>query len=186
MPTWNDTGSCNAIRGTDGTQFHPDLAPEDILYAFEPMLCRSLKFKHGLTNQQIKDIGTLRFYTVDDNFARSDENKCYCLFEEETDCLAGTLNLRQCPPASTPVPANIIASSPYFMNNLDLYKESGLTAPLPMTQENYGTILDLEPVSLPRKPGFNSNCKNLFLNLHFAVFFLSTLALPFELESDFN
>ena len=39
----NDTGSmCNALRGTDGSTFHPDIKRDETLYIFNRDLCRSL------------------------------------------------------------------------------------------------------------------------------------------------
>ena len=39
----NDTGSmCNAIRGTDGSTFHPDIKKDETLHIFNRDLCRSL------------------------------------------------------------------------------------------------------------------------------------------------
>ena len=39
----NDTGSmCNAIQGTDGSTFHPDVKKNETLHIFNRDLCRSL------------------------------------------------------------------------------------------------------------------------------------------------
>ena len=39
----NDTGSmCNAIQGTDGSIFHPDVKRNETLHIFNRDLCRSL------------------------------------------------------------------------------------------------------------------------------------------------
>ncbi len=147
LSVWNATGTCNDVHGTDGTQFHPDVKKEDTLYVFEPMLCRTIKFKNGLTNQEIKGISTLRFYAVDDNFERTKENECYCHEPDHNDCPAGTLNLRKCSPAKE-ANIDIISTQPYFKNNRDILNQTGLKPPKELTQENYGTVLDIEPVSL--------------------------------------
>lgn len=144
LSVWNATGTCNDVHGTDGTQFHPDVKKEDTLYVFEPMLCRTIKFKNGLTNQEIKGISTLRFYAVDDNFERTKENECYCHEPDHNDCPAGTLNLRKCSPAKE-ANIDIISTQPYFKNNRDILNQTGLKPPKELTQENYGTVLDIEP-----------------------------------------
>ena len=39
----NDTGSmCNAIQGTDGSTFHPDIKKDEKIHIFNRDLCRSL------------------------------------------------------------------------------------------------------------------------------------------------
>lgn len=111
------------------------------------MLCRTVKFRNGLTNQEVKGISTLRFFAVDENFAASKENECFCREADHKDCPAGTLNLRMCEPAKT-ANIDIISTPPYFKNNLDILKDSGLVPPKELTQENYGTILDIEPVNI--------------------------------------
>ena len=35
-------GECNAIRGTDGSLFHPEVAKNETLYIFNKDLCQSL------------------------------------------------------------------------------------------------------------------------------------------------
>lgn len=118
------------------------------------MLCRTVKLRNGLTNQEVKGISTLRFFAVDDNFAASKENECFCLEDEQKYCPAGTLNLKHCEPAKT-ANIDIISTPPYFKNNLEILKDTGLVPPKELNQENYGTLLDIEPVSLIKKHVIN-------------------------------
>ena len=39
---WKKGSSCNAIKGTDGSVFHPDLQTTEKLYLFNRDLCQSL------------------------------------------------------------------------------------------------------------------------------------------------
>ncbi|KAI2802542.1 cd36 [Blomia tropicalis] len=155
---WNGTpfpkGHCNDIRGTDGTQFHPDISSDERLTVFEPMLCRSIVLSRRfmpdepeIINVQHESIDTLRFVASESNFAHSPENRCYCYESDENDCKAGFLNLRSCPPASD-YNVDIIATQPYFLTNHELIKGSGLDRLIKskdITLEKYGTFLDIEP-----------------------------------------
>nr|AUG84553.1 sensory neuron membrane protein [Tyrophagus putrescentiae] len=143
----NKSTHCNELRGTDGTQFHPNVKESDTLVVYESMLCRTIKFKKGLTNQSPHGIDTLRFYAIEDNFAKSTENECFCYEDNVEDCPAGLLNLKNCPPADA-AHVSILASNPYFQSNPSLLKDSGIESLVKkedLTLENYGTILDVEP-----------------------------------------
>ena len=39
---WKSNSSCNAIKGTDGSVFHPEILRNETLYVFNRDLCRSL------------------------------------------------------------------------------------------------------------------------------------------------
>ena len=39
---WKNDSSCNAIKGTDGSTFHPEIQRNETLHIFNRDLCRSL------------------------------------------------------------------------------------------------------------------------------------------------
>jgi len=81
LPFWREgKGSCNAIRGTDGSVFHPGIAKSETLYVFSRDLCRSLPlvFKEEVT---MNGIPGYRFVPRWDAFADARENPdnlCFC------------------------------------------------------------------------------------------------------------
>lgn len=145
---WNKSGSCNDIKGTDAVQFKPFLTENDVIYAFEPMLCRSIKFAHDpkvMKSVSVKGIDTIRYYATDDNFARTVENMCYCTEKDLDMCPADLVNLNNCG-ASAGI-MDMLVSTPYFYPFTENLKNTTMLPPLPMSYENYGTYLDIEPLS---------------------------------------
>lgn len=93
----------------------------------------------------IKGIDTIRYYATDDNFARIPENICHCKEDNFDKCPADLLNLNNCGVAKGLM--DMLISSPYFQPFPENLKNTTIKAPLPSTYENYGTFVDVEPVS---------------------------------------
>ena len=113
-----------------------------------------------MPNVEIKGIPTIRFVVTYENFARSLRNRCYCLEDSEDKCPAGALNLVACSSAQN---VEVIASSPYFYTNPTLLNQSHLEMKH-FSLDQYGTILDIEPVRKHRvfeKQQPHSNCNYL-------------------------
>nr|AUG84551.1 sensory neuron membrane protein [Tyrophagus putrescentiae] len=145
---WNNVGPCNDIKGTDAVQFKPFLTEQDHLYAFEPMICKSFKLVHDpkvMQSTSIKGIDTIRYYATDDNFARIPENQCHCTEKNFDLCPADLLNLNNCGVAKGMM--DMLVSSPYFQPFPENLRNTTIHAPLPMTYENYGTYVDVEPLT---------------------------------------
>lgn len=145
---WNSSGHCNKIKGTDAIQFKPFLTENDIIYAFEPMICRSFKFAHDpkvMKSTSVKGIDTIRYYATDDNFARSSENMCFCNEKNLDMCPADLINLNKCGASKNVM--DMLVSTPYFYPFTENLKNTSMKAPLTMNYENYGTFLDIEPLT---------------------------------------
>jgi len=143
LEIWKPNGICNDIHGTDGTQFHPNVQRYDHLWTFEPTLCRSFKFVHPEhETPTVRGITTMRFHVADDNFRKTIKNHCFCLEDNQDDCEQGMININLC----TGQEVDLIASTPYFMYNPNMRESLSLKAQLPLTVENYGSFLDVEPV----------------------------------------
>jgi hypothetical protein len=67
------TEDCNAIRGTDGTMFHPDIQRNETLYIFNMNLCQSLPLVY---QKDVKHhgINTYRFVPPRSVFGTPEEN----------------------------------------------------------------------------------------------------------------
>merc|ERR1712170_201009 len=79
MDFWS-TRQCNAIRGTDGSLFHPGVQANETLYLFNRDLCQSLPLVY---QEEVEHHGmkTLRFVPPSNVFGTPDENpynSCYC------------------------------------------------------------------------------------------------------------
>lgn len=79
LPHWK-TDECNAIHGTDGTAFPPDLTPNTTLHIYNPDLCRSIPLVFQKTVQR-QGIDGYRFGPPTDLFDSVEakpENDCFC------------------------------------------------------------------------------------------------------------
>ncbi|CAG2166200.1 unnamed protein product [Oppiella nova] len=144
--------TCNKLKGTDGSIFAPDLTKDDIVYAFEPQLCRTVYFKYW-KETSVQDIDTYRFRVPKDYFENpniNDKNTCYCLYDDmKKQCRhSGLLDISHCQRRSLGGP--IIMSSPYWNNGddslLNQFKVP-IVSPQERNDDNYGTILDIEPMT---------------------------------------
>ncbi|CAG2168048.1 unnamed protein product [Oppiella nova] len=144
--------TCNKLKGTDGSIFAPDLTKDDIVYAFEPQLCRTVYFKYW-KETSVQDIDTYRFRVPRDYFENpniNDKNTCYCLYDDiKKQCSrSGLLDISHCQRRSLGGP--IIMSSPYWNNGddslLNQFKVP-IVPPQERNDDNYGTLLDIEPMT---------------------------------------
>lgn len=149
MNSWRPFGSCNNLRGTDGTAFKPNVKDSDTLYVFETMLCKIFKFQNDdsvTKSSKLRGIKSKRFYLTPDNYNRELPNACHCWEDSLDDCPAVQLNIRFCGVADHLM--NLIASTPYFFPyKSELQVNTSQEVPLDYTYENYGTFVDVEPVS---------------------------------------
>jgi len=92
------TEECNAIKGTDGSIFHPDVTKNETLYIFNRDLCQSLPlvYQEEVMHQ---DINTYRFVPPANVFATPQENpynKCFCSKKEGCSTPSGLFNVSIC------------------------------------------------------------------------------------------
>ena len=112
------------------------------------MLSRSMFFKY-LETTKVKGIRTLRFFTppeVYESPLNYKPNSCYCLKNNISDCNTdGGAEISHCLGVSRGAP--VVVSLPYFLRGADYLRDDiNLVPPKPLDYENYGTILDIEPV----------------------------------------
>lgn len=112
------------------------------------MVCSSFKFAHNpnvMKSVSVKGIDTIRYYATADNFARSSANMCFCTEVNEDMCPADLVNLKKC--GASKGLMDMLVSTPYFYPFFENPKNTTLKAPLPMNYKNYGTFLDIEPLT---------------------------------------
>jgi len=109
---WGDE-YCDAINGTDGTQFPPRTANrEEPLQMFVTQLCRSLYLEY---EEDVEGLGmeVLRFTAPPEMLESGNtnpDNKCFCA---DLGCLGDSmLELSPCQPGGLP----LIMSTPHFLN----------------------------------------------------------------------
>merc|ERR1712168_709344 len=91
-------GSCysNAIKGTDGTIFHPNIDPKETLFMFSADLCRSI-YARKTAEKDVNGINTYLFEPppgVNADAADNPDNEGFC---EPKPCLAsGLLRVSNC------------------------------------------------------------------------------------------
>jgi len=91
-------GSCysNAIKGTDGTIFHPNIDPKETLFMFVGDLCRSI-YATKTAETDVKGIKTYLFEPPNDVFADAADNPDNEGFCEPKPCLgSGLLRVSNC------------------------------------------------------------------------------------------
>jgi len=100
----------NMINGTDGSHFQPYISKDDVIYIFNPQLCRSLYLNYQ-RDTSIMDIKLLRYTTrakIFQNYTANPDNKAFC---GPKRCYpSGLLPVGQCQPGNPPV----FMSSPHF------------------------------------------------------------------------
>ncbi|XP_054163071.1 platelet glycoprotein 4-like [Oppia nitens] len=152
-----DSEDCNKLRGTDAELFKPFIDKDDVLYVYEPQICRTVYFKYW-KESSVQDIDTYRFRIPQEYYAsplKVKGNMCYCIKErkDNKECdRSCTLDISRCWRRSIGAP--IIMSAPYWVNGLhngeDLRKQvgnKGLTSKLEYNDENFDTYLDIEPLT---------------------------------------
>ncbi|XP_001986282.2 sensory neuron membrane protein 1 [Drosophila grimshawi] len=109
LQVWQETnnGSCNILRGTDGTIFAPYMRPQHGLWSYSAQLCRSLTPKL-VGSTKYNQLPAKRYELSFGSASTEDDLNCYCT-DYPIDCPAdGTMDLVRC--SGTP----LIASLPHF------------------------------------------------------------------------
>ena len=140
LTVWNSTYA-NMINGTDGSEFSPDTSPDDTLYVFVTMLCRSLYLTHS-ANSRLWGIDALQFTVPKEEFLNgttNPDNEGFCV---ERCYPSGILDIGVCQPPS-PVKIPLFVSAPHFyLGDPSLHEEIGGLSP---NKEEHGTYLNVEP-----------------------------------------
>jgi len=89
-----ENSTCNALKGTDGAQFPPDVKKSDTLWVFNTLPCRSLYFNY-VDTEKIEGIRTLQFgVPADGANVNKTSNVCTCepLSKEVKKLVDGKIN----------------------------------------------------------------------------------------------
>jgi len=152
------TESAGIINGSDGTQFHPRVKKDDILYVFVDQV-----FRFGATycNGEVNSFGIklYRFVINNDQSKNYSENPANADYYQNGP--SGVNNITRC---SGGVP--LFISKPHFLDADPIYSESvlGLSA----NREKHDTYLDIEP----RTGAVLGAAKRLQLNAYLFDLFL--------------
>ncbi|RWS04523.1 Lysosome membrane protein 2-like protein, partial [Dinothrombium tinctorium] len=144
VPYWTHD-SCNEIKGTDGSSFHPGIQRSETLYAFQPDLCRSA-FVTYASDSNIFGVDAFRFTIPKKVFAaplNDSDNFCLCTrpVKDRRICLInGIQDMSSCRDG-----APIVISSPHFFDTdpILLNDVDGLEP----VESKHRTYLDVEPVT---------------------------------------
>lgn len=158
---WGDRStSCNQLRGTDGTIFHPFVTKSTTLRLFNAELCRSLYLTYD-EDTSFEGIKGYRFTAPPSVLtapAVSEENRCFCadVDSHPDKCLRqGALDLGPCREG-----APVAMSTPHFLDGDPEYiEQSGLTP----DRAKHETFMRIEPVR------FLLLAKHLLLYLSYLV-----------------
>ncbi|RWS20922.1 platelet glycoprotein 4-like protein, partial [Leptotrombidium deliense] len=103
---------CNMINGTDGSRFHPNVQPTDVLRAFTPDICRSITLSYE-QKSEVEGIKTLRFRLPEKFWAapnKEPDNKCFCSSNDDNICdMHGIMDISKCRKG-----APVFISGPHF------------------------------------------------------------------------
>lgn len=90
------SAQCNAIRGTDGSLFHPGVEKNETLHIFNRDLCQSLPLVFQEESSH-HDMTTYRFAPPDNVFGTPDENPYNSCFCPDGHCApSGVFNISSC------------------------------------------------------------------------------------------
>ena len=151
--TWweGKNSSCNTIDGTDGLQFGPPIYKDYKLDVYVHELCRKLKLVY-LEDFEVEGISAYRFTPAKDTFTNPYEpdgqhNMCYCTKGDQSCNVTGLLDISTCSDVSLGAP--IVMSSPHFYGVSDSVKSKfdGLKEINKDNENNFRTLVDIEPVS---------------------------------------
>jgi len=96
---WKNDSMCNAIKGTDGSTFHPEIQRDETLHIFNRDLCRSLPMVYQKDVVESNGIPGYRFVPPENVFAPPSENPdndCFCLSDEGCNVPKGLFNMSAC------------------------------------------------------------------------------------------
>jgi len=93
---WNNSFA-NAINGSDGSKYPPNIKKDQTLYFFNPDLCRSLSLEY-LKDNNVEGVDTYDFHLSENIFSNNETlNPLYEGFCPNDDCLGdGVQSLREC------------------------------------------------------------------------------------------
>ncbi|XP_050304666.1 sensory neuron membrane protein 2-like [Anthonomus grandis grandis] len=143
--TNNET--CQTIRGTDATIFHPGIKENEDLWVYNTDICRTIKLGYVNSNETYKGITGIRFEASKRIFRPStllEENDCYCskATTDETGTarcyLDGVFDLKPC------IGAAILLSQPHFLN-ADAKYLNNTGQGLQPDHDKHGIYLLIEP-----------------------------------------
>nr|QZH55096.1 sensory neuron membrane protein 3 [Achelura yunnanensis] len=109
----NQTSQCNMINGTDGALFAPFVENDNLIYAYNADICRSVTFRFH-SDSEYEGIPVKKF-TVNEKMYTNDEG-CFCLnvtqgFNQDNGCLlSGAIELYSC------VGAHLVLTNPHFLD----------------------------------------------------------------------
>lgn len=137
---WWKGHHCNAIKGTDGSLFHPGVTKNETLQVFTSELCQSLPLVYqGET--QVEGIPAYRFVPPTDVFDNSDPKRdCFCTADPNIGCSTpnGLFNMSSCQYGSP-----IMFSWPHFFEaDPALLKSVHGLKPDPEKHQSY---IDIQP-----------------------------------------
>ncbi|RWS04216.1 platelet glycoprotein 4-like isoform X2, partial [Dinothrombium tinctorium] len=144
VPYWTHD-SCNEIKGTDGSSFHPGIQRGETLHVFHPDLCRSA-FATYSSDSSILGVDTFRFIIPKKVFAaplNDSDNFCFCTrpVKDRRICsINGIQDMSSCREG-----APIVTSSPHFFETDPiLLKNVGGLEPI---ESKHRAYFDVEPVT---------------------------------------
>jgi len=145
VPHWTGE-TCNAVKGTDGSAFHPQVTRDETLYVFNTDLCRSLFFEYE-RDSKVRGIPTYK-YSVPDRFykapANDKANACFCTSEfglADPLCkIDGILDVSKCKNG-----APIVISAPHFYQGDPLLRMN--VSGLYPQKDKHETFLEIEPLT---------------------------------------
>ncbi|XP_063066759.1 lysosome membrane protein 2-like [Engraulis encrasicolus] len=134
----------NAIRGSDGSAFHPYLSKEERLHVFTPDLCRSIYMEFE-QDVEVKGIPAYRFTpprSVLASAAENPDNEGFCMEKVKEKCLgSGVLKVAVC---KKDVP--VVVSFPHFYLGDEKYHQD-IDGVSPPVREEHQTYVDLNPTT---------------------------------------
>lgn len=151
ISTWGNDNSvnndtCNAIRGTDSTIYHPQLEENEDLYIYNTDLCRTVKLVYKNSNESYLGVDAYRYELSDSTFRPTTlikEQDCFCSKATKDasgndNCyLDGVFDFKPCLGAPT------LVSQPHFLN-ADQHYLDGVVGLSP-DESKHNIYLLLEP-----------------------------------------
>jgi len=137
---WNNSYA-NAINGSDGSKYPPNIKKDQILYFFNPDLCRSSSLEY-LKENDIEGVKTYDFHLSPNIFSNNETlNPLYKGFCPKDDCLGtGVQSIRECRDGLP-----MFISLPHFLNADEKFNKSVIG--LNPDSDKHDYIVSLEPMT---------------------------------------
>lgn len=136
-PETDDDNYCNNYVGTDSTIFPPFIKKDELLYAYEPSICRSLAATYKRPSRY-DGIPTKR-YELDLGDAGNIRD-CFCRSPPDGCPPAGTFDLYHC------VGSPLLGSLPHF-HQADPKLRENFASGIEPNEEKHGIFMHFETVS---------------------------------------